>query len=407
MKSIFRTVFYLRSNYVNKDGKTPILLRIYLNNERMCLGSTGIAVNANLWSNDKERLKGRTSEVLAINLQLDNIQSHLQNIYKKHEFSENISLECIKSEYIGNNTDNNSIMKLFEQHNENVKAQVGISLAAATLQKYEVCRKHFSSFLKSKYNRTDLKVSEITYLTVYDFDIYLRTVIRQKHNTATKTMKTLKTITIWGIKLGVIKNDPFIKHRFRLNPVDRGYLTDEEIEKIMKKEIKIPRLELVRDMFIFSCFTGLAYIDVANLTPDNIVTMNDREWLMTKRAKTDIETNILLLDIPKAIIGKYNKNTYREGKLFPIISNQKMNAYLKEIADLCGIQKNLTCHLARHTFATMSLSKGVPMESVSKMLGHTNIRTTQIYARITNKKIEHDMEQFAEKLDKFNIAMGI
>ncbi|CRH72017.1 phage integrase family protein [Chlamydia trachomatis] len=128
---------------------------------------------------------------------------------------------------------------------------------------------------------------------------------------------------------------------------------------------------------------------------------------MTKRQKTSVETNVLLLDIPKNIIAKYSHKTYRNGKLFPILTNQKTNAYLKEIADICGIKKNLTSHFARHTFATMSLSKGVPMESVSKMLGHTNIKTTQIYARITNMKVEHDMEQLADKLGKFNKAMGI
>ena len=192
-----------------------------------------------------------------------------------------------------------------------------------------------------------------------------------------------------------------------LEPVNRGFLTDEEVLQIVNKELNVPRLELVRDIFIFSCFTGLAYIDVANLTPDNIVMLGGKEWIMTKRQKTSVETNVLLLDIPKRIISKYSHQTYRDGKLFPILSNQKTNSYLKEIADICGIKKNLTFHLARHTFATMSLSKGVPIESVSKMLGHTNIRTTQIYARITNKKIEHDMEQFADKLGKFNTAMGI
>ena len=192
-----------------------------------------------------------------------------------------------------------------------------------------------------------------------------------------------------------------------LEPVNRGFLTDEEVLQIVNKELNVPRLELVRDIFIFSCFTGLAYIDVANLTPDNIVMLGGKEWIMTKRQKTSVETNVLLLDIPKRIISKYSHQTYRDGKLFPILSNQKTNSYLKEIADICGIKKNLTFHLARHTFATLCLSKGVPMESVSKMLGHTNIRTTQIYARITNKKIEHDMEQFADKLGKFNTAMGI
>ena len=220
-------------------------------------------------------------------------------------------------------------------------------------------------------------------------------------------MKIFKTITILGRKLGVLHHDPFANYHFHLELVDRGFLTDEEILKIVNKKLTIPRLSLVRDIFIFSCFTGLSYIDVANLTPEHLVNMDDKQWIMTKRQKTNVESNILLLDIPKQIIAKYSNKTYRDSKLFPVLSNQKMNAYLKEIADICGIGKNLTFHMARHTFATMSLSKGVPMESVSKMLGHTNIKTTQIYARITNKKIEHDMEELAGKLSKFNTAMGI
>ena len=220
-------------------------------------------------------------------------------------------------------------------------------------------------------------------------------------------MKIFKTITILGRKLGVLHHDPFANYHFHLELVDRGFLADEEILKIVNKKLTIPRLSLVRDIFIFSCFTGLSYIDVANLTPEHLVNMDDKQWIMTKRQKTNVESNILLLDIPKQIIAKYSHKTYRDGKLFPVLSNQKMNAYLKEIADICGIGKNLTFHMARHTFATMSLSKGVPMESVSKMLGHTNLKTTQIYARITNKKIEHDMEELAGKLGKFNTAMGM
>ncbi len=410
MKSIFRVVFYLRSNYVNKEGKTSVMLRIYLNNERLSLGSTGIAITASQWDKDKERIKGRTTDALSTNLQLDNIASGLQAIFRKIEMSDDLSLERIKSEFLGKKDEIDTLMQLFEKHNTDISKQVGISVSKATLQKYNVCKRHFSDFLDKQYKRNDLKLTELTYLVIREFDLYLRTVVGQNANTATKTMKTFKTITLLGQKMGVLLHDPFMNHRFHLEPVNRGFLTDEEILLIANKEIGIPRLELVRDIFIFSCFTGLAYIDVSNLTPDHIVTLGDKQWIMTQRQKTSVETNILLLDIPKAIIDKYCDNPAypkRENKLFPILSNQKMNAYLKEIADLCGIKKNLTFHLARHTFATMSLSKGVPMESVSKMLGHTNIKTTQIYARITNKKIEHDMEELAGKLGKFNNAMGI
>ncbi len=410
MKSIFRVVFYLRSNYVNKEGKTSVMLRIYLNNERLSLGSTGIAITASQWDKDKERIKGRTTDALSTNLQLDNIAGGLQAIFRKIEMSDDLSLERIKSEFLGKKDEIDTLMQLFEKHNTDISKQVGISVSKATLQKYNVCKRHFSDFLDKQYKRNDLKLTELTYLIIREFDLYLRTVVGQNSNTATKTMKTFKTITLLGQKMGVLLHDPFMNHRFHLEPVNRGFLTDEEILLIANKEIGIPRLELVRDIFIFSCFTGLAYIDVSNLTPDHIVTLGDKQWIMTQRQKTSVETNILLLDIPKAIIDKYCDNPAypkRENKLFPILSNQKMNAYLKEIADLCGIKKNLTFHLARHTFATMSLSKGVPMESVSKMLGHTNIKTTQIYARITNKKIEHDMEKLAGKLGKFNNAMGI
>ena len=407
MKSIFRVVFYLRSNYVNKEGKTSVMLRIYLNNERLSLGSTGISVKSSQWDKEKERIKGRTTEALNTNLQLDNIASGLQSIFRRIEMSDVVSLERIKSEFLGKKEEIDTLMQLFEKHNGDVAKQVGVSVGKATLQKYNVCKRHFSEFLEKQYKRSDLKLTELTYVVIREFDLYLRTEVGQNPNTATKTMKTFKTITLLGQKMGVLLHDPFMNHRFHIEPVNRGFLTDEEILLIANKDLGISRLELVRDIFIFSCFTGLAYIDVSNLTPDHIVTLGDKQWIMTQRQKTSVETNVLLLDIPKAIIAKYGGKIYRNGKLFPMLTNQKTNAYLKEIADICGIKKNLTFHLARHTFATMSLSKGVPMESVSKMLGHTNIRTTQIYARITNKKIEHDMEELADKLDKFNDAMGL
>ena len=407
IKSIFRVVFYLRSNYVNKEGKTSVMLRIYLNNERLSLGSTGISVKSSQWDKEKERIKGRTTEALNTNLQLDNIASGLQSIFRRIEMSDVVSLERIKSEFLGKKEEIDTLMQLFEKHNGDVAKQVGVSVGKATLQKYNVCKRHFSEFLEKQYKRIDLKLTELTYVVIREFDLYLRTEVGQNPNTATKTMKTFKTITLLGQKMGVLLHDPFMNHRFHIEPVNRGFLTDEEILLIAHKQINIPRLELIRDIFIFSCFTGLAYIDVSNLTPDHIVTLGDKQWIMTQRQKTSVETNVLLLDIPKAIIAKYGGKTYRNGKLFPMLTNQKTNSYLKEIADICGIKKNLTFHLARHTFATMSLSKGVPMESVSKMLGHTNIRTTQIYARITNKKIEHDMEELADKLDKFNDAKGL
>ncbi len=183
---------------------------------------------------------------------------------------------------------------------------------------------------------------------VKDFELFLLSEANCSVNTATKKLKTLKTIVLYAQAHNYMTINPFQGYKYQNTPVDRGFLTGEEILQIADKDLGIERLELVRDIFIFSCFTGLAYIDVANLRPENIVTMDDKQWIMTKRQKTKVETNVLLLDIPKSIIAKYNHKTYRDGKLFPVLSNQKTNSYLKEIADICGIKKNLTFHLARY-----------------------------------------------------------
>lgn len=198
MKSIFRVVFYLRSNYVNKEGKTSVMLRIYLNNERLSLGSTGISVKSSQWDKEKERIKGRTTEALNTNLQLDNIASGLQSIFRRIEMSDVVSLERIKSEFLGKKEEIDTLMQLFEKHNGDVAKQVGVSVGKATLQKYNVCKRHFSEFLEKQYKRSDLKLTELTYVVIREFDLYLRTEVGQNANTATKTMKTFKTITLLG-----------------------------------------------------------------------------------------------------------------------------------------------------------------------------------------------------------------
>lgn len=402
---IFKVSYYVRSNYENKQGKSPVMVRIFLNGEMLNVGSSGISVDKKMWNNSTSRLKGRTSEALSLNARLDDISSSLQGIFRRHELDEDLTLDKIKSIYLGKNKVKTTFMELYGKYLEDIKSQVGNGKTIATYHKYSAAGKHFENFLHLKYGRKDLMPGELTHIIIHDFEVYLRTTASLKPNSATKTLKFFKTVVIFAQKSGIMTHDPFIHHHFHLEQVDRGFLTDEEIQRIMQKEFATPRLEAVRDIFIFSCFCGLAYIDVANLTQDNIVSLDGKMWIMTKRQKTNIPSNILLLDIPLMIIDKYKGKTTK-GKLLPILSNQKMNSYLKEIADLCGIKKNLTFHLARHTFATMILSKGVPIESVSKMLGHTNIKTTQIYARITNKKIEEDMLALAGKLDNFNDSIN-
>lgn len=405
MRMIFKVSYYVRSNYENKQGKSPLMIRIYLNREMLTVGSSGLNVDKKLWCNATSRMKGRTQEALCINAQLDEISTSFQEIFKRYEKDDDLTLEKIKSIYLGKDKIKTTFLEYYDGFLEELQAQVGTVKTKATYYKYLGTKRHFENFLRYKYRRKDLMPKELTHLVISDFEIYLRTVANLKVNSSTKTLKFFKTVVKHAQRTGFIIHDPFMNHHFQTEYVDRGFLTDEEIKCIMEKEFPTARLEAVRDIFIFSCFCGLAYIDVANLTQDNIVTLNGKRWIMTTRQKTKVPSNILLLDIPAMIIEKYRGRT-KDGKLLPILSNQKMNSYLKEIGDVCGIKKNLTYHLARHTFATMILSKGVPIESVSKMLGHTNIRTTQVYARITNKKIEEDMLALADKLDNFNDSIN-
>ena len=403
MKSIFKAAFYLRSNHVNKDGKSMVMLRCSLNGERANFGSTGIGVDPKTWDCTKSRVKGKNTEALSTNLQLSNLEDLVTSLYYKYEKTDKLSLERIKQDYLGKTVSTETIMELFEAHNEDVKKQVGCGgLSTTSYSKYELVRKRFAQMILKQYRRKDLRLTEVTPFVIHDFELYLRTEIGQSPNTATKTLKTFKSVILFGIRNGLMTNNPFANIRFHLKGVDRGYLEDDELNRLMNKEIGNKRLSLIRDLFVFSCFTGLAYIDLANLKGENIVTLNGVEWIKGRRVKTGTLINVVLLDIPKRLILKYTDDKRRKEHLFPIISNQKMNEYLKEIAAICDIDKNLTCHIARHTFATMALSKGVPIESVSKMLGHTNIRTTQIYAKVTDKKIEHDMEGLAEQMGKFN-----
>lgn len=400
MRMIFKVSYYVLSNYENKQGKSPLMIRIFLNGEMLNVGSSGIYIDKKLWNNSTNRVKGRGSESLNLNAQLDNISNSLQMIFKKHEFDEDLTLDKIKSIFLGKNKVKTTFVEFYDKYLEDIKAQVGAGKSIALYHKYSAARNHFVNFLHVKYGRRDLMPSELTHLIIYDFEIYLKTVVSLRSNSATKTLKFFKTVVIFAQKCGVMTHDPFLNHHFHMEPVDRGFLTDEEIQRIMQKDFEIPRLEMVRDVFIFSCFCGLAYIDVAHLTQENIITLDNRPWIIINRQKTNVQSNIPLLEIPRMILDKY-KGKIKENRLLPVLSNQKINAYLKEIADLCGIKKRLSYHVARHTFATMLLSKGVPIESVSKMLGHTNIKTTQIYARITNKKIEQDMMQVADKFDGF------
>lgn len=396
MKSTFRVLFYLKKGSEKKNGEVMIMARITIDG-KLCQFSTKQSILPNNWSVASGKAKGKDAG--KINALLDDIRSALNTIYHEMQRRDNyVTAEKVKNEFLGHTEKHETILSLFQKHNDNMKQLVGISRTIATYRKYEVTRRHLADFIHDKYNLSDIPIKEITPMFITDFELYLRTACKCGYNTAAKFLLFLKSIIIVARNNGILTKDPFANYKIQMKKVDRGYLTEDEIKIILKKKMVSERLEHVRDLFIFSCFTGLAYSDVANLREENIrKSFDGKLWIMTKRQKTNTDVNVPLLDIPKMILKKY-KGKLPNGKILPVISNQKLNAYLKEIADICGIKKNLTFHLARHTFATTTtLAKGVPIETVSKMLGHTNIETTQIYARITNSKIGNDMQGLDKK----------
>ncbi|KAA6341237.1 Tyrosine recombinase XerD [termite gut metagenome] len=407
MKSTFKILFYLKRNAPRKNGNVPIIGRITVDG-KIAQVSTKLEIHPGNWNTKSGKAVGRTAEVQQINTLLEEIKVSIHKIYHEQQRRDsNVTAEKIKNEFLGVAETRHNLLELFQRHNEDVKKLIGIDKSKATYQKYEVTRSRLTDFIKERYNLSDIALKEINHLFLNDFEVYLRTTCGCNSNTTAKFMQFFKRIVILAKNNGWIVADPFTNYKIHFAKVDRGYLSQEEIEVIMNKPFATKRLEQVRDIFVFSCFTGLAYIDAKNLRENNIRTSFDGGlWIMGKREKTGVNFNIPLLEVPKMILDKY-KGSLPNNVVLPVLSNQKMNAYLKEIGDLCGIEKELTFHLARHSFATLTLSKGVSIESVSKMLGHTNIKTTQIYARITDAKISHDMAAFAGKMKGVETKLAV
>ncbi len=400
MLKLFKVGFYLRSNHVNKDGSLAIMVRVTCNGERLSFGNTGYSVPKNFWDGTKNRAMPRYPQAALVNSHLNAIESELTLLFRKNEFAEDFSLEKIRNIYNGNDVSTTNLLEYYDMFLERRNAEVGRSISPASMQKYNVVRKHLGNYLKKDHHINDLPLEHLNFKIISGFEHYLTVDGGCQNNTIMRMLRTFKTVIIQATKEGLLTKDPFQDVKIRFKPVDRGFLTETEIAAMAQKDFGIRRLEVVRDLFVFSCYTGLAYIDMANLKWENIKELDGAKWIIARRQKTNVSCNVPLLPIPLIIMDKY-QGQGKDGKVFPIISNQKMNSFLKEIGAACGIEKELTFHLARHTFATLALTKGVAVESVSKMLGHTNIKTTQLYAKITSQKVKADMEALQSRLSNF------
>lgn len=398
--------FFARTEKLAKDGKAPVYVRITVDGKRS-LVTLKRYIEPDRWDKTAGYAKGFKENAKQLNAYIDIFRNKIYAAHKSLiDNDEIISAAEIKNVLLGRTTRMKTLVQLFEYHNQMMKEKVNIEYAPATLRRFETTLMHIKAFLKINYKKEDILLIALKHQFITDLEHYFRTERGCNHNSTMKYIKNLKKVVNIALNNDWLDKDPFKKFKTRIEPVERDYLTEEELKILKEKEFKIKRLEVTRDVFLFSCYTGLAFADVSKLDEKNIaIGIDGEKWLRIKRSKTNTPCNIPLLPLALEIIEKYKDNPEAQymNRLLPIKSNQKQNAYLKEIADLCEINKNLTTHLARHTFATtVTLANGVPIESVSSMLGHKSIQTTQIYSKVIEKKVSEDMLALKLRLKEKN-----
>ena len=395
-------LFYLRRDKKKSDKEVPIYMRITANGRRAEMAIHRF-IDPDHWNNESGIPRGSRKEYKQLGEYLVLMKSKVYQAQKKLlEDGKHITSIAIRNLIQGKEGKQRTLLEVFDYHNKLMKENVPGEYSPSTLLRFETTRKHIEDFIRKQYKSDDIFLNQLSYEFVSSLEHYLRTARNCNHNSTVKYIKNLKKIIFLAVKNDWLDKDPFMNYSTKTKPVKREFLTAEELKKLEEKDISLARLAQVRDLFIFSCYTGLAYVDVVKLTRDNLVKgIDSQDWIYTRREKTDGKSNIPLLPKAQEIIAKYSVNPecIHSNRLLPVLSNQKINAYLKEIATLAGISKTLTFHLARHTFATtVTLTNGVPIESVSEMLGHRSIRTTQIYAKVVDKKVSEDMGKLRLKL---------
>jgi site-specific recombinase XerD len=391
----FSILFWLKLASA-KNGEAPLYARITVNGKRAELSLKQKLLISD-WDAKKNRLKGLSDNIKKVNTYLKQINSQLfeiyQNLKREKKF---VTSELLKAHFLGTDENRYALTDIIKYHNEHMKS----TLRWGTQKNYFTTHKYIFLFLKQKHSTTDMFLSELNYKFIIDFERYLRSQKSMGNNTVMKHIERLRKMVSLAYKMEWLSKDPFIKFEAKYEKKERTYLTLEELQTIENKLFTITRLELIKDLFVFSCYTGLSYGDVMRLSTKNLCTgIDGKQWIYAQREKTSVPMKIPILSRALCIIKKYevHPEAWIKDRLFPTISNQKLNSYLKEIADVCGITKNLTFHIARHTFATtVTLSNGVPIETVSKLLGHSKITTTQIYAKVIERKVSDDMQKLEQ-----------
>ena len=398
-KSTFSILFIMQKGKPNAEGNAPIFARITINHQMTHL-ATRYYLPPERWLPKEGRTVGRTKEEKEVNAYLDNLRGLIFAKYNEMFLAgEVVTARKLKCRLISKDEKSMTLLERFDDYIKDYAKLVGHTTSKITHDRYVLTRKRLMEYMEAEYKRSDISVNEVNPKFVNGFEIFLRSQFKLSTSYVMKTILKFKSVYQVAIDNGWAQKNPFANFKFHYEQAERGYLTMDELTRVMQKTMPSKRLEHIRDVFVFSCFTGLAYCDARALTREHIIIgSNNRPWLRTHRQKTSTPVDVPLLNVPLQILAKYEGCSGND-RLLPIPANQKCNDYLKEIAAICGIEKRLTFHIARHTFATtVTLTNGVPIESVSKMLGHRSLKTTQIYAKIVNDKLAEYMTNLSTRL---------
>ena len=398
-RSTFKVLFYVNGSK-EKNGIVPIMGRVTINGS-VAQFSCKQNIPKTLWDAKGNRAKGKSIEARDINHALDNIKAqiikHYQRISDREAY---VTAEMVRNAYQGIGSEYETLLGAFDKDNATFQKRVGTDRVRATYMARVRARNHVAAFIKANYKRSDLSMLELTPDFIKEFAVFLSTDRGLQNGSIWTNCMWLKGVVMRAHFNGLIPRNPFAQFHISPNIKEREYLTEEELKTLMTHEFVDAKLSYIRDIFVFASFTALSFVDVKELTTDDIVEVNGEKWILSKRHKTKIPFQVKLLDIPLQIIKRYEE-FQTDKSVFPNLIYWSICKPLKKMIKECEITKDISFHCARHGFATLALSKGMPIESVSRVLGHTNIVTTQIYAKITTQKIDHDLTMFGDKLNQY------
>lgn len=399
MKQTFRILFYIKRNAPLRDGSVPIMGRITVDGKSVQV-STRLSIDPKLWHLHPGRAVGRSVPAEKVNEQLNRIHRKIEQCYELlSEKNEVVTPQMIKDVYTGNDRSREMLLAFFNRHNEEFFQMVGVNRSLSTYNKYRCVYRHLQEFITRHYGCEDLALEKIDRTFLIGFHHFIARECGHKKNTIWIYLIAFKHIVRLALHQGHMHRDPFAGYRLHCEFVPRNYLTFDEINDLLRLDLPNAKMRLVRDAYLFSCFTGLSYADIRRLSPRHIHCERERVWIRISRRKTGTNVAVRLFSVPNDILFRYRSEN-PDSPIFPLPGNRQCNLYLERIMSMAGIARHMTFHTARHTFATtVTLSQGVSMEIISKLLGHKSIRTTQIYAQVTHEKLDRDMELLSEQLD--------